>query len=274
MSEKLQKVLARAGLGSRREMETWIEAGRVSINGQIANLGARVIDDDKIRVDGHLLKSSQTQAQRLRILMYHKPSGEICSRNDPEGRNTIFDHLPNLRNGRWVAIGRLDFNTSGLMLLTNDGEVANQLMHPSKEFEREYAVRIKGIVTDEILKRLKDGVELEDGPARFEKVVDAGGEGSNHWYHVVLREGRNREVRRMWESQELVVSRLIRVRFGPITLPRNLPHGRWREVEGKELKQLLNALGMEDKAKDVKTTYDKRRGNKVPRTSRRVKAKR
>ena len=269
MSEKLQKVLARAGLGSRREMEAWIEAGRVSVNGQMAHLGMRVEESDKIRVDGHLLAPQAVEAGRLRVLIYHKPSGEICSRSDPEGRPTIFEHLPNLRNGRWVAVGRLDFNTSGLLLLTNDGDLANRLMHPSQEFEREYAVRVKGQVDDFMLDRLRRGVELEDGPAKFERISDAGGEGSNHWYHVVIKEGRNREVRRMWESQEVVVSRLIRIRFGPVELPRNLPHGRWREVEGKDLKELLYNLGMEDKARGVKTMQQQRQG-KVPRKSRRV----
>ncbi|MBD3670609.1 MAG: 23S rRNA pseudouridine(2605) synthase RluB [Gammaproteobacteria bacterium] len=273
MSEKLQKVLARAGLGSRREMETWIDAGRVSVNGERAHLGMRVEENDKVRVDGSLLRQQAIQPSRLRMLIYHKPSGEICSRNDPEGRPTIFDHLPKLRNDRWVAVGRLDFNTSGLMLITNDGEVANRLMHPSQEFEREYAVRVKGQVHDAMLDSLRSGIELEDGPAKFERIVDAGGEGVNHWYHVVIKEGRNREVRRMWESQDIVVSRLIRVRFGPVVLPRNLPHGRWREVEGKELKQLLFNLGMDDKAKQVKTVQ-KPREAKVPRKSRRVKPKR
>jgi len=269
MSEKLQKVLARAGLGSRREMEAWIEAGRVSVNGQLAHLGMRVEEQDKIRVDGHTLAPQAVTAGRLRVLLYHKPSGEICSRSDPEGRPTIFDHLPELRNGRWVAVGRLDFNTSGLLLLSNDGELANRLMHPSQEFEREYAVRVKGQVDKFMLDRLRKGVELEDGPAKFERIKDAGGEGSNHWYHVVIKEGRNREVRRIWESQDVVVSRLIRIRFGAVELPRNLPHGRWREVEGKELKDLLYSLGMDDKARQVKTLQDQRPG-KVPRKSRRV----
>ncbi|MDH5360984.1 MAG: 23S rRNA pseudouridine(2605) synthase RluB [Gammaproteobacteria bacterium] len=269
MSEKLQKVLARAGLGSRREMETWIEAGRTSVNGEIASLGQRVEESDKIRVDGKLLDAKATTAGNLRVLLYHKPTGEICSRSDPEGRTTIFEHLPNITNGRWVSVGRLDYNTSGLLLVTNDGDIANRLMHPSQEFEREYAVRVKGIVDEPMLKRLKQGVELEDGPAHFDRIVDVGGERSNHWYHVVIKEGRNREVRRLWESQGIVVSRLIRVRYGPIVLPRNLPHGRWREVEGKELKSLLISLGMEDKAKEVVTVYTERKA-KVPRKSRRV----
>ena len=269
MSEKLQKVLARAGLGSRREMETWIEAGRVSINGEVASLGQRAEEQDKIRVDGKLLDAKATSGGHLRVLLYHKPTGEICSRSDPEGRTTIFEHLPNISNGRWVSVGRLDFNTSGLLLVTNDGDIANRLMHPSQEFEREYAVRIKGIVDEPMLKRLKQGVELEDGPAHFDRIIDVGGERSNHWYHVVIKEGRNREVRRLWESQEVVVSRLIRVRFGPISLPRNLPHGRWREVEGKELQMLLNSLGMQDKANEVQTVHVERKP-KIPRKSRRV----
>lgn len=275
MSEKLQKVLARAGLGSRREMESWIDEGRVSVNGELAHLGMRIEESDKIRVDGKPIKSEAAQGGRLRVLIYHKPVGEICSHNDPEGRPTIFDSLPVLPHGRWIAVGRLDYNTSGLMLICNNGEITNHLMHPSNEFEREYAVRVKGEVDEAMLRRLQKGVELEDGVAKFERIVDAGGEGTNHWYHVVLKEGRNREVRRMWESQEVVVSRLIRVRFGPVILPRGLRAGRWKEVQGFELKQLLRDLGLAQLAKTVTTFAKKDKPHtKVPRKARRLSKRR
>lgn len=231
MSEKIQKVLAAAGLGSRRQIEVWISEGRVNVDGQVAKLGDRITDQAKVLVDGRELKLIKSQSKKTRVLLYHKPEGEICSRNDPENRPTIFDRLPMLRNGRWISIGRLDFNTSGVLLLTNDGELANRLMHPSAEIEREYAVRVQGEVTADMLRRMKKGVPLEDGIAHFDQIVDAGGEGSNHWYHVIVKEGRNRLVRRLWESQHVRVSRLIRVRFGDITLPRSLRRGRWEELD-------------------------------------------
>jgi len=241
MSEKIQKVLANAGLGSRRQIEDWIREGRIAVNGAVAQLGDRMTHDDTVRVDGreiHLVKSS---AQKLRVILYHKPEGEICSRSDPEGRATVFDHLPMLRNGRWISVGRLDYNTSGVLLLTNNGELANRLMHPSSDIEREYAVRVKGQVTDEMLNKLKKGVRLEDGPASFDDIADGGGEGSNHWYHVLVREGRNRMVRRLWESQGVEVSRLIRVRFGDISLPRMLRRGKWTELTFDEISKLPGA---------------------------------
>lgn len=245
MSEKLQKVLARAGFASRREIERWIEEGRVRINGELAKLGDRVdIASVKIQVDGKLVNLRPTQAIKRKILIYHKPVGEVCSRTDPEGRPTVFDHLPRLRNQRWIAIGRLDFNTAGLLLFTNDGELANHLMHPSSEVEREYAVRVMGSVDKVMLSRLKKGVELEDGPAAFTGIVDAGGEGVNHWYHVVLKEGRNREVRRLWESQGVTVSRLIRIRFGNILLPRWLRMGKWHELPSDEVNALSALVGL------------------------------
>ena len=237
VSEKLQKVLANAGLGSRREIETWITAGRVSVNGELAKLGDRVKLLDKIRVDGRLVDMHAT-SKKLRVLIYHKPAREICSRKDPEGRPTVFDTLPKIRQGRWIMVGRLDFNTSGVLLFTTDGELAKRLMHPSYEIEREYAVRIVGEASKETLKQLQTGVVLEDGLAKFDIVTDAGGQGINHWYHVVLREGKNREVRRLWESQGMQVSRLIRIRYGCITLPRLLPPGRWNELETSEISKL------------------------------------
>lgn len=244
MTEKLQKVLARAGLGSRREIEKWIEQGRVSVNGEIAKLGDRVDTDVRILVDGRPVSLRATETIKRRILMYHKPVGEICTRSDPEGRPTVFDHLPLLRNQRWIAIGRLDFNTAGLLLFTNDGELANRLMHPSAEIEREYAVRVLGEVNKEMLGKLKKGVELEDGFANFAEIIDAGGEGANHWYHVTLKEGRNRIVRRLWESQGITVSRLIRIRFGNIQLPRTLRLGRWEDLEKVEIENLARLTGL------------------------------
>lgn len=240
-TEKLQKVLARAGLGSRRTLEDWISQGRVQVNGAVASLGARVSNRDKVKVDGRLIQFPEI-TKEPRVLLYHKPAGEMCTRKDPEGRATVFQALPRLSGGRWIAVGRLDYNTAGLLIFTDSGELANQLMHPSSNLEREYAVRVFGAVDVEILKKLKEGVSLEDGFAKFENIVDAGGQGSNHWYHVIVKEGRNRIVRRLWESQGITVSRLIRVRYGPVALPRRLPQGAWQELSTKEITDLLNAL--------------------------------
>lgn len=244
-AEKLQKVLARAGIGSRREMERWIEEGRIAVDGAPATLGQRVLPGQDIRVDGQPLSAGAMHGSERRILIYRKPEGEMCTTADPEGRPTIYDHLPRLRHGRWIAVGRLDFNTQGLLLLTTDGELANRLMHPSSEIDREYAVRVLGNADKEILERLREGIELEDGLAKFDTLVDAGGEGANHWYHVTLKEGRNREVRRLWEAVGLKVSRLIRVRYGMVTLPRGLRPGRWQEMDPKTAKQLLRLVDME-----------------------------
>ncbi len=242
--EKLQKVLARAGFGSRRELEEWIREGRVKVNGKVAKLGDRVGEDDRLTVDGRRIHPGKLKSKRSRVLVYHKPVGKVCTRHDPEGRPTIFEDLPRLQGGRWISIGRLDLNTSGLLLLTTDGELANRLMHPSHAVEREYAVRILGEVTPEMLQNLERGVELEDGLARFDAIRDAGGEGANHWYHVILREGRNREVRRLWESQGVQVSRLQRVRFGPVSLPRWQKPGRWEDLDEQAVAQLQQQVGM------------------------------
>jgi 23S rRNA pseudouridine2605 synthase len=231
MSEKIQKVLANAGLASRRQIENWLREERISVNGKMAKLGDRITPNDKVRVDGREIKLIKSESQKTRILLYHKPEGEICSRSDPENRPTIFDHLPLLRNGRWISVGRLDFNTSGVLLLTNDGELAHKLMHPSMEIEREYAVRVQGQVYEGMLQTLKKGVLIDDEPAHFDSITDGGGEGSNHWYHVLVKEGRNRIVRKLWESQGVKVSRLIRIRFGIILLPRGLRRGKWMELE-------------------------------------------
>jgi 23S rRNA pseudouridine2605 synthase len=242
LTEKIQKVLARAGLGSRREIETWIQNGRVQVNRRTATIGDRVSNTDKIHVDGRQLRL-QTAPSR-QVLCYHKPAGEICTRQDQKGRTTIFEHLPSPKHGRWISVGRLDFNTAGLLLLTNDGELAHRLMHPSYTIEREYAVRILGEVDKAMLKRLRDGVLLSDGMARFKHIVEAGGSGANHWYHVTLSEGRKHEVRRLWESQSVRVSRLIRIRFGPILLPKGLRTGRYVELDSQSEKALLQVVGL------------------------------
>lgn len=242
MTEKLQKVLARAGLGSRRQLETWIEQGRVRVNGDIAKLGDRVDAYAKIQVNDRIINLRAPNTRKPRMIIYHKPEGEVCTRSDPEGRPTVFENLPTIRDQRWIAIGRLDINTSGLLLFTNDGDLAHRMLHPSYEIEREYAVRVLGKVDASILQRLRAGVELEDGIAAFSDIVDAGGTGANHWYHVTLKEGRNREARRLWESQGVKVSRLIRVRFGVIKLPRLLRAGRWEEMELEEIKELAKLV--------------------------------
>lgn len=239
MSEKIQKMLANAGLGSRRQIETWIDAGRITVNGKTATIGDRMTYLDKVCVDGREIKLQKSITQKTRVLLYHKPEGELCTRHDPEGRPTIFDRLPMIRNSRWISVGRLDCNTSGLLLLTNDGELANKLMHPKSQFEREYAVRIRGEVSFDDLEKLQQGVELEDGKARFHKIVEAGGAGSNHWYHVTVKEGRNRLVRRIWETFGFTVSRLIRIRYGNIYLPHGLKRGRVYELKEHEVKSLV-----------------------------------
>ncbi|MFA7605738.1 MAG: pseudouridine synthase [Rhodocyclaceae bacterium] len=232
--ERLQKVLAQMGIGSRREIEEWVIAGRISVNGLPAALGQKIGPGDRVKYNGKLLPLKFTQ-RTARVLVYHKPEGEIVSRDDPEGRPSVFDRLPLLRKGRWIAVGRLDFNTSGLLLFTNDGDLANKLMHPRYEQEREYAVRLLGALTDEQIESLKSGIELEDGPARFSTLTDQGGEGANHWYKVTLSEGRNREVRRMFEAVGLTVSRLMRVRYGSVQLPSRLKRGMWLEMPEAEV---------------------------------------
>lgn len=248
MSEKLQKVLARAGLGSRREIEQWIEDGRLMVNGYPALLGTRVEPKDEVKLDGRRLKLVPEALVNRKVLMYHKPEGEVTTRKDPEGRPTVFDRLPPMRGSRWVVIGRLDLNTSGLLLFTNDGEMANRLMHPSHEVEREYAVRILGELKPAQRKALLEGVVLEDGLAKFNSIESRGGGGSNRWYHVTLSEGRTREVRRMFESLDLVVSRLIRVRYGPVALDPLLKQGMHRLLNAEELDRLCEAVGIEPQA--------------------------
>ncbi len=236
--EKLQKVLARAGVGSRRVMEQAILDGRVMVNGRVATLGDRVEVEDDVRLDGRVVRVTAEEDTRRRVLMYYKPEGEICTRSDPEGRPTVFDRLPPLNHERWILVGRLDVSSSGLLLLTTDGELANRLMHPSSEIEREYAVRVLGDLTAEHREMLMHGVMLEDGLAKFDRLESVGGEGANRWYQVTLREGRNREVRRMFEAVGLVVSRLIRIRFGSILLPKHLRSGRWLELDQEDVDRL------------------------------------
>ncbi|MDR2880398.1 MAG: pseudouridine synthase [Azoarcus sp.] len=235
--ERLQKVLARTGVASRRQIEEWVEEGRVQVNDQPASLGQKIGPGDRVKLNGRLVQL-HFGARAPRVLIYHKPEGEIVSRNDPEGRPSVFDRLPPLRRGRWLAIGRLDYNTSGLLLLTDDGNLANRMMHPRYGFEREYAVRLLGELDDEQFRALTEGIVLEDGPARFSSLRVQGGEGVNRWYKVVLQEGRNREVRRMFEAVGFTVSRLMRVRYGPVELPPRLKRGMWMEMPEADACQL------------------------------------
>jgi 23S rRNA pseudouridine2605 synthase len=242
-TQRLHKLLALAGLGSRRDMEELIAAGRVTINGQTAQVGAGVTEHDMVRVDGRPLRLP-FEAELPQVLIYHKPEGEIVSQDDPEGRATVFDKLPRIKQGKWIAIGRLDINTSGLLIFTNSGDLANRFMHPRYEVEREYAVRVFGELTEEQMAMLTQGIELEDGPASFDRIVAQGGEGANHWYQVIIREGRNREVRRLFEAFQLPVSRLMRVRFGPVNLPPRVKRGSMLKLEQKQVVELLEWSGL------------------------------
>ncbi len=235
--ERIQKVLARAGVASRREVEDWIRAGRVTVNGKVVTPGFMVSPSSRIFIDG---KPVRIRPQKnAKVIAYHKPTGQICSRKDPAGRPTVFESLPRLRGSRWVSVGRLDFNTSGLLLFTTDGGLANRLTHPSSELEREYLCRVQGAVDREFIKELREGVDLDGKKARFEKIDYEGGSGTNKWYRVIIKEGRYREVRRMWAAGEHRVSRLIRVRYGPVQLPRNLKPGSYMNVPPEEVKQLF-----------------------------------
>ena len=240
--EKLQKVLAHLGLGSRRQIEGWIEEGRLTIDGLTARLGDRVRGGQAVRLDGKSV--ALDAASQVRVLLYHKPLREVCSRNDPEGRKTVFERLPRLKSGRWISVGRLDFNTTGVLLFTTDGDLAHALMHPSAAIEREYLVRVMGRVDDDVLQRLKEGVQLDDGPARFSDIQEGGGDGINRFFYVVLMEGRNREVRRLWESQGLTVSRLKRVRYGEVFMPSKLKQGQWLELPQKDVDVIYQMAGL------------------------------
>lgn len=241
-SQKLQKVLAQSGLGSRRAMEELIKSGKVKVNGEPATLGQRVTTEDVIDVGRRRLQFKVT-SKLPRVILYHKPEGEIVSREDPKGRASVFEKLPAIRSAKWLAIGRLDFNTCGLLIFTTSGELANRLMHPRFEVEREYAVRIFGTLSNDQMRALCAGVRLSDGVARFERIEPQGGEGRNHWYQVLVREGRNRLVRRMFEALGLQVSRLMRVRFGMVKLPTTLRRGQWVEMKEAEIRGLLDWVG-------------------------------
>jgi 23S rRNA pseudouridine2605 synthase len=242
--ERVQKILARGGVASRREIEKWIAEGRLKINGITATLGTRLHTGDHLQINDRVINWEKFAEQPTRVLLYHKPTGEVVTRRDPEGRPIVFRRLPQLATGRWIAVGRLDINTSGLLLLTNNGELANRLMHPSTEVEREYAVRILGHVSDTTLATLQEGVQLEDGLAKFDQIYFSGGEGANKWYNVIVTEGRNRLVRRLWESQNVVVSRLMRVRYGPVVLPDSLRTGAVYEINEKEQQLLFEFAGL------------------------------
>lgn len=242
-TQRLHKLLALAGLGSRRDMEELIASGRVTVNGAPAVVGQGVTEYDVVRLDSRPLKLP-FEAELPQVLIYHKPEGEIVSQDDPEGRASVFDKLPKVKSGKWIAIGRLDMNTSGLLIFTTSGELANHFMHPRYEVEREYAVRIFGELTEGQMTQLTEGIELEDGPANFDSIRPQGGEGANHWYQVVLREGRNREVRRLFEAFQLPVSRLMRVRFGPVNLPPRVKRGTMLKLEQKEVVGLLEWAGL------------------------------
>jgi 23S rRNA pseudouridine2605 synthase len=236
---RIQKFLADSGLGSRRKIDELLQQGRIKINGIVATPGTRMLPTDRISIDGHLQKLQTVRKKNTRVLIFHKPEHVICTRHDPENRPTIFDFLPHISHSRWITVGRLDVNTAGLLLLTTDGELANRLMHPSNQIEREYAVRIIGELNPEIIQRFLSGIMLEDGIAKFKHIIDAGGRGMNHWYHVTITEGRQREVRRIFEAVHVKINRLIRVRFGNVVLPSDLRKGKFRELSADEVKTLF-----------------------------------
>lgn len=277
--ERLQKVLAQAGLGSRRTMEEWISAGLITVNGVVAKLGMRVHEGDVVRANKRIVHVGTRSSDLPRVLLYHKQEGEIVSREDPEQRTSVFDKLPKLRGMKWIAIGRLDFNTSGLLIFTTSGDLANRLMHPRFEVEREYAVRVQGRMSDEQMKQLlNEGISLEDGQVKFEKLTDEGGEGYNHWYRLTLKEGRNRIVRRTFDALGLIVSRLIRVRFGIINLPPRLKRGAMVELGVGEVNQIISWVGMEiqpvqAKSIDIGTANRSNVGKPASRTTRGIGSK-
>ncbi|MBI5753370.1 MAG: pseudouridine synthase [Hydrogenophilales bacterium] len=248
MSERLHKLLAAAGVGSRREIEEWIRAGRITVNGEVATLGLSIETTDRIMIDKRPFRFKRELKSGLarppRVLIYNKPEGEIVSRDDPEGRTTVFQQLPRIKGAKWISVGRLDINSGGLLLFTTSGELANRLMHPSYEIEREYAVRVMGVLTKAQMQRLVDGVQLEDGIGKFDYIEDRGGEGSNHWYHVVLKEGHKREVRRIFQAGGFLVSRLLRVRYGSIRLPPRVKRGQLIELELPQVNALLASVGL------------------------------
>ena len=272
--DKLQKLLANAGLGSRRQLEDIIKQGRISINGKIATLGDRATPTDEIRIDGRLVRTRAEREKRRRVIAYYKPEGEICSTADPEGRPTVFDRLPKLTGDRWIMVGRLDINSSGLLLFTNDGKLAHKLMHPSSQVVREYAVRVLGEVTPDIARLLTEGVMLDDGLAKFDDLRAGGGTGVNQWYHVSLKEGRKREVRRMFESQDLKVSRLIRTRYGSVILPKTLKTGRFIELDAKDIGTLGELVGIRPKFGTGLSTATKQKQARIHKKARPLKERR
>ncbi len=249
--DRIQKFLANQGVASRRQIEQMIKDQRIQVNGRLAQLGDKVEGKERFSLDGKAIRVNSRQ-YKPKLLMYHKPVGEVSTRSDPEGRKTVFSNLPHLQQGRWIGVGRLDINTSGILLFTDHGELANRLMHPSFRIEREYAVRVRGEVTNETLTQLKEGIELEDGVASFDRVVDIGGEGTNHWYHVILREGKNREVRRLWEAVDCEVSRLQRVRYDQFSLPKWLKPKKSRFFEDETIKRIFQRLDLKYPEKPVK----------------------
>jgi len=260
--ERVQKALARMGFGSRREIERLIGENKIRINGQQAKLGDRVKAGDKVNI-GNRRAVITSDVNRIRVLIYNKPEGEICTQKDEKGRKTVFESIGELNQGRWISVGRLDINSSGLLLFTNYGDLANHLMHPSSEIEREYAVRVNGEVTEDTIRNLLKGVQLEDGFLKFDKITDGGGQGANHWYNVIIKEGKNREVRRLWQSQDVRVSRLIRVRYGNLSLPRSLKLGRKAELSLDEIKSLFEFVKLDwpesrDKEASERSTKAKR----------------
>jgi 23S rRNA pseudouridine2605 synthase len=243
MAERLQKWLAGQGLGSRREIERWIKEGRIHVDGELAELGVKITGDERIQIDGKPLRKTRGKKdQPFRVLLYNKPPGEICTRSDPEGRRTVFQSLPKVIGGRWITVGRLDLQSTGLLIVTTDGQLANTLMHPSSELEREYAVRALGELSDEQMQRLIRGVELDDGTGKFKSVVLVDGEGANRSYRVIVTEGRNRIVRRMFEAVGCRVNRLMRITYGPVELPRDLRPGKYRELAAEEIDRLRESV--------------------------------
>ncbi|MGR9099249.1 MAG: 23S rRNA pseudouridine(2605) synthase RluB [Gammaproteobacteria bacterium] len=258
--ERIQKILSRAGLGSRREIENWIKMGRLKVNGKPAMLGDRLAAGDSLQLNGRVVHWEKFSEQPTRVLIYHKPTGEVVTRRDPEGRPVVFTQLPKLKIGRWISVGRLDINSQGLLLVTNNGELAHRLMHPKAEIEREYAVRVFGNVDENALERLKQGVELDDGNARFEKLEFTGGEGINKWFLVTVKEGRNRLVRRLWESQNVTVNRLMRIRYGPVVLPERIKARTFYELTEKEIDELLQFADLRRENFSKKTSLNKKSG--------------
>lgn len=267
MSERLQKLMARAGMGSRRQLEAEIAAGELMLNGRAATLGDRADVGDRIQYQRKRFRVVPSEQRDVRLIAYHKPEGRVTTRSDEQRRPTVFEHLPHLRSARWIAVGRLDINTSGLLMFTDNGDLAHGLMHPSSEVEREYACRVRGPVAEDDIKKLVTGVQLEDGLARFQRCVFEGGTDNNQWFRAVLSEGRNREVRRMWDALGYTVSRLIRVRYGPVRLPGYLRAGKYADVGDAECRELCNVAGVRLRGQALKLVADKSRRSGTPRQS-------